>query len=947
MSLSPKYTFLSWYRQGLATYIQQVDDPNTTGAVSALTFGIELQEKAGRTESITQTMPLAGPENVAGIRPEAIIETIPLDNSTTHVASHLASIAFYDEDFPWRYTPAAPFQNKLRPWLWLLVLEEGEGIVAHHSSRPLPYVTLEPTLADGTPNPALQIPAEEAWSWAHVQVNQHLDTTTTDLPTALKVALDNNPDVAFSRIISPRRLKAGTNYQAFLVPFFERGRLAGLGEDTTVANLLDAAWTPNDLDSTSKDFPFYYEWSFTTSIEGDFETLARKLQPQELNTLPLTTANVEKTLVHFQDSITANDASKVVELPSALMPVGQEAEAWPAINSVADAAIQAAVQQDLNPVVDTTASTSVTNVATANMQGDIVVNIPPVYGKWHLDQGAWQSTNGNLDANNSGWIHQLNTDVRARALAGLGVQVVREHQEQFMTEAWAQVGEIIATNRAINQTLVARETSYQLHKRLKNASRDTTIAATGSLHQRILHDNNGQAPANTVKQEILGSNLSVAPTNSAFVKLRRPSSKAIKKLKKQAGNYVTTIDPNQNFVTNINQTTLEGINGAPLKPSPYAVLGTANPANTTPSNSTAVDDLSAHLNTLGASPPMPVDLATHETVVQEAINPLFTLEKRLLDKLQLPDTSNSDLVLQQPSDKLKPVLAAPEIKWPLYTYLKDIAQQFILPSLATYGDNFVGLMRVNQVFIEQFLLGANHEMGRELLWRGYPTDQRGSYFRQFWNVKDHIQKGQGQVSYRDISPIHTWGSNSSLGTHRPNGYPNIPTVLILKGELLRANPDLVVYAHQAVSNPLLHTDTQARPKKVLNPTENNTTVKYPIFRAELAPDVMALGFDLDTAVAKGDATNKGWFFILKERPGKVKLGLDEGAAIPMQLASYNDLHWQHMPTTQGGVSYISPTQTLSFTDGTTPQLASSAAQLAERLYQAPLMLGLHAARLLP
>ena len=32
------------------------------------------------------------------------------------------------------------------------------------------------------------------------------------------------------------------------------------------------------------------------------------------------------------------------------------------------------------------------------------------------------------------------------------------------------------------------------------------------------------------------------------------------------------------------------------------------------------------------------------------------------------------------------------------------------------------------------MVGLNHEFARELLWREYPTDQRGSYFRQFWDV---------------------------------------------------------------------------------------------------------------------------------------------------------------------------------------------------------------------
>ena len=43
--------------------------------------------------------------------------------------------------------------------------------------------------------------------------------------------------------------------------------------------------------------------------------------------------------------------------------------------------------------------------------------------------------------------------------------------------------------------------------------------------------------------------------------------------------------------------------------------------------------------------------------------------------------------------------------------------------------NSVTLVQPNSRFIEAFMIGLNHEMGRELLWREYPTDRRGSYFR--------------------------------------------------------------------------------------------------------------------------------------------------------------------------------------------------------------------------
>ena len=40
------------------------------------------------------------------------------------------------------------------------------------------------------------------------------------------------------------------------------------------------------------------------------------------------------------------------------------------------------------------------------------------------------------------WLRELNVDPRYRAAAGLGTQVVQDQQEQLMTSAWEQVGQI-------------------------------------------------------------------------------------------------------------------------------------------------------------------------------------------------------------------------------------------------------------------------------------------------------------------------------------------------------------------------------------------------------------------------------------------------------------------------------------------------------------------------
>ena len=48
------------------------------------------------------------------------------------------------------------------------------------------------------------------------------------------------------------------------------------------------------------------------------------------------------------------------------------------------------------------------------------------------------------------------------------------------------------------------------------------------------------------------------------------------------------------------------------------------------------------------------------------------------------------------------------------------------------------LLETNNRFIEAYLVGLNHEMARELLWREYPTDQRGTYFNSFWTGEPEL-----------------------------------------------------------------------------------------------------------------------------------------------------------------------------------------------------------------
>ena len=79
------------------------------------------------------------------------------------------------------------------------------------------------------------------------------------------------------------------------------------------------------------------------------------------------------------------------------------------------------------------------------------------------------------------------------------------------------------------------------------------------------------------------------------------------------------------------------------------------------------------------------------------------------------------------------LMVTPTFPQPMYEPLRDLSQDYLLPGRE--GRTRHGAGSANQSsFCRVVHVGLNHEMGRELLWRGYPTDQRGTYFDHFWGL---------------------------------------------------------------------------------------------------------------------------------------------------------------------------------------------------------------------
>jgi hypothetical protein len=268
------------------------------------------------------------------------------------------------------------------------------------------------------------------------------------------------------------------------------------------------------------------------------------------------------------------------------------------------------------------------------------------------------------------------------------------------------------------------------------------------------------------------------------------------------------------------------------------------------------------------------DLNTADKAIRSRLDPVATIEAPLVQRL------TGVVAGPRRTDPLEPVMAAPEFPQPMYEPLTSMDRQWLLPGLDTMPADSVALFTTNWGFVESFLVGLNHELARKLLWNGYPTDQRGTYFRHFWDIASRVDGSTDA----DIGPIHGW--SASLGKNRPSSLD--PLVLLVRGALIRRYPNVIVYAAQA------ETDADGRHP---GPTE-----KHPIFFGRVEPDVALFGFDLDPAVARG---NPGWFFVLQEHPSEPRFGLAApNGALGEQPSTWDKLGWNHLVKTAEELSAL-------------------------------------------
>ena len=361
----------------------------------------------------------------------------------------------------------------------------------------------------------------------------------------------------------------------------------------------------------------------------------------------------------------------------------------------------------------------------------------------------------------------------------------------------------------------------------------------------------------------------------------------------------------------------------------------------------------------------------------DALHPTLTVQTRVLSPIHIPERIRDRL-----RDPFGEIMVYPEIDLPMYAPLKDLSSEMFLPNIQLIENNSITLLETNQKFIEAYMVGLNHEMARELLWREYPTDQLGSYFRQFWDVTGYlVGPGTDRQARRerlfDIPELHTWDPNTGLGEHdhrEAQGDKEDEVTLVIRGELLKKYPTAVIYAHRAEWELLDGQPDKTRPRKMAALTSAQeadpprSLVKTPLYEAKVDPDIYFFGFDLTAEDARGGkivdgVEDPGWFFVIKERPGEPRFGLDLPKDAPQAtISTWNDLAWTDVLADYANSAFLrigersvtltNPNAGGGLQDQYTEdsrfrwRADTHAAELAYILYQVPVLMAVHAAEIL-
>jgi hypothetical protein len=866
---------------------------------------------------------LRGPGDILGITQNVTARLEPPAGKNDFEPNYFPFVEFADPDFLWRYSlETDTTTNRMTPWLCLIVLTQKEleekGTIQHvKDGKSILRISRK-----------LLPPIDKAWANGHTHfVGFDFAGASSDDPTyaeRVNTFVSDNPSQDCSRLFCMRRLEALTNYTAFLVATYKDALLAFTESKEPRTGQL--AWSPDGPDSV--DLPIYFQWTFRTSERGDFEELARRLVGK-----PLDGAEVGFRAI---DCSTINPAADekpsyfqregALCAPGFLENAGQPADPEAEPTRMAFTPVFGQwhfVTGDLN--------TSLNDSLSPQSPSDDPLVSFPVYGQHYPSahptkisqpvNGAWTG--------NAAWLNELNLDLRYRIAGNFGTVAVQKHQEEYSKSCWCQVGKIREANEKIRRAKAALLIGRILRQKHLDTLTDARfVYATAPFHSHIAQkDGDG---SQSVRSAFGHSGIAPGVLSATMKRVahQHVADRAIKPFlawDRAKNDKKTQVVSDRDRPTSGKET----ISARARERYGIALPETGQDICLPKAEVITVREMSV------------------TTDVRQRVNLQRVLHRKLSSQVRFTRGDRSI------SETFDPIMLCPSIDDAMYLPLVEQSSDLVLPGVDRLTNNIVTLCSENRRFIEAYMVGLNHEMGRELVWREYPTDQRGTIFSFFWDPAKVAEDDEGGALRppTDIDKIHEWKKVLGLNKGGARTEPNL--VLLIKGDVIRRYPETIIYAVRL--DKLWRQCTDEELQAAMDPKGGG--LLEPIFRATLGADILAVGFYLTMTELQGQTggEHKEYYFILQEHQDLPRFGLDvQSCKTRRSLITKSvtrepgDLSWgDSQVNVDIDSKYITNLESQVFADTVDTSRRSTSATIAKRTYQKPIRVIFHSSLLLP
>ena len=190
------------------------------------------------------------------------------------------------------------------------------------------------------------------------------------------------------------------------------------------------------------------------------------------------------------------------------------------------------------------------------------------------------------------------------------------------------------------------------------------------------------------------------------------------------------------------------------------------------------------------------------------------------------------------------------------------------------------------------MVGANHELMRELIWRKYPGRLNMTPLRRLFPRQALV--GESPLG-DDTQPLSRW--QDAAGKHMTD---SVKSVLLLRTDLFELFPQTIMYVFPAV--------WKNEHERVLGPARDFQPVHARV-RGRLPPDAMYLGYPLSASELSGvtlkpnsvhvnSADSAGYYLVFHGPKAQDSFGFDSpqntsSGEFPPLPQNWDDLTWNH------------------------------------------------------